>query len=264
MTALNVIFKPASTLAVLGIIHKSAITLAVLFVVCHLAIASVKESTMTLYLEDKDPNGYRTIHDFQSAYDMLEKRQTGGWMTKIECEWLYNQAQKSKRILEIGVFKGRSTFMLCCGTEGTVFAVDHFIGPFADGHGGEMSTAKGRQQVIDGVHTRLREFFKMGRLFLLESTSTQASNILSPIAKHNPFDFIFIDGAHDYENVRNDIALCLPLLAPDGLISGHDFKAEYGVPKAVINRFGKTGYQIAPGTSIWWACPKSSHVFSSP
>tara|TARA_R110000772_G_scaffold80153_5_gene171267 strand:+ start:1780 stop:2340 length:561 start_codon:yes stop_codon:yes gene_type:complete len=54
------------------------------------------------------------------------------------------------------------------------------------------------------------------------------------------FNFIYIDGAHDYDSVKQDIQLCLPLLAKGGIIAGHDYQQEHGgVQKAVDELLGK-------------------------
>ena len=36
-------------------------------------------------------------------------------------------------------------------------------------------------------------------------------------------DFVFIDGAHDYESMKKDIQACKRILRPGGIICGHDF-----------------------------------------
>lgn len=47
-----------------------------------------------------------------------------------------------------------------------------------------------------------------------------------PMFKECSFDFIYIDGAHDYESVVRDIELCLPLLKEGAPIGGHDYYTE--------------------------------------
>lgn len=52
------------------------------------------------------------------------------------------------------------------------------------------------------------------------------------------FDIVYIDGAHDYTSVKNDILDCSLRLKKDGLFSGHDFFARFpGVKKAVLELF---------------------------
>jgi predicted O-methyltransferase YrrM len=64
----------------------------------------------------------------------------------------------------------------------------------------------------------------------LKMTSLEAAKYFND----GEVDFVFIDGAHDYDNVKADIAAWLPKLKPDGILAGHDYCANYpGVIKAV-------------------------------
>ncbi len=60
----------------------------------------------------------------------------------------------------------------------------------------------------------------------------------------NSLDFIFIDGNHSYEYVKEDIELWYPKIKKGGLISGHDYGQDpekypgFGVDKAVHEHFG--------------------------
>ena len=60
-----------------------------------------------------------------------------------------------------------------------------------------------------------------------------------PKLEENLFDWVYLDGAHDYANVKRDLACCKRVVKPGGLIAGHDYlrwvgpTARYGVVEAV-------------------------------
>lgn len=52
------------------------------------------------------------------------------------------------------------------------------------------------------------------------------------------FNFIYIDGSHDYESVKFDIENCINFLHSDGIIAGHDYNSSCsGVVNAVDEFF---------------------------
>jgi hypothetical protein len=60
--------------------------------------------------------------------------------------------------------------------------------------------------------------------------------------KDGNYDFVYIDGAHDYESVKKDIELYLPKVKDGGYIGGHDYMIpdpEFGVTEAVHDVLGK-------------------------
>lgn len=69
------------------------------------------------------------------------------------------------------------------------------------------------------------------------------SDIIKPIRKSsieaskdfedNFFDFIFIDAAHDYESVKQDLLAWYPKLKKGGIFAGHDYHPFWGVYNAV-------------------------------
>lgn len=52
-------------------------------------------------------------------------------------------------------------------------------------------------------------------------------------------DFCFIDAAHDYESVRDDLAAWEPKVKPGGVLAGHDWNQWPGVNQAVTERWGE-------------------------
>lgn len=54
------------------------------------------------------------------------------------------------------------------------------------------------------------------------------------------FDFIYIDGAHDYDSVQADLAAWWPKLASGGIFAGHDYdKDEWPGVYNAVNEFGE-------------------------
>jgi hypothetical protein len=57
--------------------------------------------------------------------------------------------------------------------------------------------------------------------------------------KNESLDMVFIDAAHDYLNVKNDIELWLPKVRKGGVLAGHDYSLRFlGVVKAVNDTVG--------------------------
>ena len=59
---------------------------------------------------------------------------------------------------------------------------------------------------------------------------------------------VFIDAAHDYENVCKDIKMWLPKVKPGGLLSGHDFI--YPPIKEALKDILKEGF-VGIGEDVW-------------
>lgn len=60
-------------------------------------------------------------------------------------------------------------------------------------------------------------------------------------------DFIFIDGNHEYEEIKHDIQKALKYVKPNGIIAGHDYPNFGGVRRAVDECFQK----IEVRETIW-------------
>lgn len=65
------------------------------------------------------------------------------------------------------------------------------------------------------------------------------SYIVSKFYPVESLDFVFIDAAHDYENVLKDIHSWYGRVKKGGVIAGHDYDSSEGVKMAVNKFFGE-------------------------
>lgn len=166
---------------------------------------------------------------------------TPGWMKPMELAWLSEQAKTRRNIVEIGSWMGRSTKALAIPCEGTVTAVDTWEGTPAE-------------------HSEIMKGLTPDNLFKAFQIHTADCQNITPLRMKSvdaaaqfvgkQFDMIFIDAAHDYENVKADIEAWEPLLAEGGLLCGHDFNYADGVKKAVNEYL--PGFFMIPDGDIWY------------
>jgi glycosyltransferase involved in cell wall biosynthesis len=140
--------------------------------------------------------------DFRDVYDYVAKMIPAGG-----------------NFAEVGCWKGKSIVYLAdrlsdLGKEANLCCVDTFRG----------DDDTGKEYFLDEFMANVN-----GRgIGFAQSTSTA-----SAAATADGFmDGIFIDAAHDYENVKSDIAAWLPKVKPGGFFGGHDIDAP-GVLRAV-------------------------------
>lgn len=171
-----------------------------------------------------------------------------GWMQPAELTWLAEQAATRKAILEVGSWMGRSTRALCDNTLGQVCAVDTW-----KGSGEPKHVALLADKDPDWLFNQFKEnMHGVQNLTALRFSSlVAAANFIGLRPSMQPqFDMIFLDAAHDYDNVDADIQAWKPFLVPGGLMCGHDFGGPFaGVTRAVMTNYPKA--HKAGAGSIW-------------
>lgn len=152
-----------------------------------------------------------------------------GWLTINEAWLLYNLAKKTKRkgrIVEIGSWKGRSTICLAQGLkdkkiEEKVYAIDPHIGSSEHQGMGKINTFAEFKKNIEGAGI-------IDKIEPIIKTSHEASKEFN-----DPIEFIFIDGAHEYEYVKEDFNDWFPKIVNGGVVAFHDTIVWPG-PKEVV------------------------------
>jgi predicted O-methyltransferase YrrM len=79
------------------------------------------------------------------------------------------------------------------------------------------------------------------------------SEMVSKKYKDESLDFVFIDGNHDYDNIKLDITSWLSKVKKGGIIAGHDYHDIVfpGVVQAVKEFFGNNYYVTKSGCWVF-------------
>ena len=160
-----------------------------------------------------------------------------GFMTAEELLWLAEQAKSRKTIVEIGSYRGRSTRALADATKGIVWAIDDWQGPRD-----VQLTDADRAGLLSEFRTNNADHIESGKIKIC--LSDHASALIPGI-----MDMVFIDGSHEYEDVKADILRWKSRLASGGILCGHDATWP-GVKQALSELI--PSHSIAPQTDIWY------------
>lgn len=154
-----------------------------------------------------------------------------GMITNESGQFLFIMAfaqQSRGDIVEIGSWQGKSTIFLAKAAllsgNGRVYAVDHFKGNV----GKERFYIVRKRDLSDlreGFLTNIKSFGLENHVTLLDMTSSEASAILK---KNNvPIRLLFIDGSHEYDDVKADFLNFIDLVIPDGQIVFDDYSENF-------------------------------------
>lgn len=140
------------------------------------------------------------------------------------------EASDTAHFVEVGVWKGRSASYMAVeiinsGKNITFDLVDMWNGTIST-----QATQKNVYQVFLKNIEPVLSYVNIKKMNSIMASKTYQNDSL---------DFVFIDAAHDYENVKADITAWLPKIKPGGCIAGHDYPGWDGVVKAVHELLGE-------------------------
>lgn len=161
-----------------------------------------------------------------------------GWMLRDELIWLYDTASAMNSVLEIGSWMGRSTYVLCSACEGLVVAVDHFRG-----------SPEHQDRIKAGENPYANFVVNMSGFGNLATLKTRSDIAAAMLCVPHLFDMVFIDGAHEYEDVVSDLELWGDRART--ILCGHDGNYK-SVKQALAERFPGREIEIVPGTTLWF------------
>ena len=159
----------------------------------------------------------------------------GRWMRYPLSRWLkgladmihHIQHTETKDMVEIGCFSGESTEIF----------VQYFKSVYAVDIWNKNYFSEADANIEEIFDTRMKQFKNMDKMKMKSSEAVTWF-------KDKSLDFVYIDGSHWYDDVKQDINLWLPKVKPHSFIGGHDFwitnedKEHRGVVQAVCEQFG--------------------------
>lgn len=153
-------------------------------------------------------------------------------------EEMVSKGQDNDHFVEVGSWKGKSASYMCVeiinsGKKIKFDCIDTWQGSEENKKGGDFQD----DDVING--TLFETFTKNmkpveGSYTPIRLPSLEACKLYSD----KSLDFVFIDAAHDYENVKKDILAWLPKVKIGKFLAGHDYNGKE-VAQAVHEVLGK-------------------------
>lgn len=131
-----------------------------------------------------------------------------GWMGKADCEALYKHVSQLENVLivEIGSYKGRSTFL--------------------------MALASPSSEIISiDIKDQCSEIMKGKKWSIIEDKSQNVGKNWT-----RPIDFLFIDGDHTYEAVKEDIELFSSHVVKGNYVFLHDYVVKGDPVRIIVNK----------------------------
>jgi predicted O-methyltransferase YrrM len=129
------------------------------------------------------------------------------------------QLLQPTRVLEIGTSYGGTLYLWtrAASPDATIISIDLPGGKFGGGY----------SQVRAPLYRRFARDKQVIHLLRADSHAPETQAHVRKIFKNAKIDFLFIDGDHTYEGVRQDWEQYAPLVRDGGLIAFHDIATNY-------------------------------------
>ena len=144
--------------------------------------------------------------------------------------------------VEIGSWTGTSAVLIGIMIKrilGKLYSIDWYRGGVGEEH---LTEIVNNQNVRDIFLDNMKYFHLEDTVEQWKMTSEEASTKFI----NESLDFIFIDGSHTYEDVKQDIHLWYPKLKYGKIIAGHDY---YGGVKQAVDEIFPI---VEKAKDIWW------------
>jgi hypothetical protein len=183
----------------------------------------------------------------ESDLDALHRLLDGveGWLGHSEALLLCELAQEVERgnIVEIGSYHGRSTIALAYGaykSQSVVYAIDPH---HAHEAGGYLFSPSDLHAFMENLlKTNLSAYVRIINL----SSDDALMYFNNPLTSQRPIEIslLWLDGSHDYHDVRNDFREYTGALLPDGKVAIHDYGSWDGPTRVVDEALASGVWEI--------------------
>ena len=129
---------------------------------------------------------------------------------------MVNKFPSGSKFVEVGSWKGKSASYMCveiANSEKVIqfTCVDHFLGSSEHQNFPDLSQLF---EIFTENMKPVENYYSVLKMSSVDAAATFENGSL---------DFVFIDAAHEYENVLADIAAWLPKVKVGGILAGHDY-----------------------------------------
>jgi predicted O-methyltransferase YrrM len=198
-----------------------------------------------LAAEFRKENGFRKIF---SNYSLTNVDEIKTWTTKDELRILYHHARSLKegsKALEIGSYLGASTCYIgvaLAKNKGELTCIDTWKSETIPG---------GEKDIFDEFKKNTYPIQRYLRLIRTNSLDLKPDDIIEK------FNYVFIDGDHSYEAVKNDFLLVSSWTSSGAKVFFHDSKAFEGVTKVIGDALASGLWDIGGTVSnLFWIIKK--------
>ena len=177
-------------------------------------MTNMKEWTIRLADKLFQPILLRMVKEYQSI---------DGWLSPREATTLFLLARITRAnatVVEIGSWKGKSTYCLAKGLGGTgrLIAIDPFDASGEVGSVEEYKTKSGKKDLCSQFEENLSI---RGVLNVVETWKRYSKDFVGEVPE---IDVLFIDGDHSIEGCKFDYKNYAPHVKSGGLIAFHDYR----------------------------------------
>jgi predicted O-methyltransferase YrrM len=165
------------------------------------------------------------------------------WFTYPELyKAIVSAAPNKAHFVEVGVWKGRSAAYMAVEIINSKKIIQFDLVDTWEGSVEHQPLQEDVFEIFSKNIAPVSSYVNIKRMDSLSAAATYEDKSL---------DFVFIDAAHDYDNVKADINAWLPKVKQGGYLAGHDYPAWQGVKMAVDEIFGSENIQSNEGCWLY-------------